>query len=221
MHAKALRILEKIDELARDAAARRQNRRLQALLAKALLVHELDREFRLRSPRYYHVKDHFPLTSYWTHAQGLPDRLADAAYMKFIGFPRFLFDNMAERLRPLLPGYDLKSVTGPGRRHTLDHKDLLAIGLRAFRVRKQDNLSIDFCLPQPRISEALAVIKPVLAEAVRAWPDAAVRMLTKDEATEIWKSLMEQHGISDELRVAFEGLTIAYSIDGCVTNGFH
>lgn len=214
MHAKALRVLEKLEKLAQEAAARSQNKRLQELLARALLVAELDKDFRLRSPRIYHVKAHFPLISYWKHIQKLPDELADAAYMKFFGFPRFVFDDMAERLRPLLPRHDLESVLGPGRRRALDHKDLLAIGLRAFRVRKQENLAVDFFLPQPRISEALAAIKPVLADAVRKWPDAAVRMLTLDEANQVWESMLQQHGISPELRLAFKGLVFAYSIDG-------
>jgi hypothetical protein len=134
--------------------------------------------------------------------------------MTFLAFPRFVFDELAERVRPYLPRHDLSRKQRYGRRRALDYKDLLAIGLRSLRVDEQWKLSIDFCLPQPRVSEALAIIKPVLAAAVREWPAAEVRMLTLEEGREIWESMLAQHGIPEQLRAAFAGLVFAYSIDG-------
>jgi hypothetical protein len=167
MHAKFLRILEKLDQHAREAAARRQHSRLRGILLRVLLLVEADKAFRLRSPRCYRIRAHFPLISYWKHSRALPDSLADSSYMMFLAFPRFVFDELAERIRPDLPRFDPALFGGRGRPNSLDYKDLLAIGLRSLRVVDQDRLSIDFCLPQPRISEALAKIRPILADAVR------------------------------------------------------
>jgi hypothetical protein len=214
MHAKALRILEGLMHAARAAFKARRLKLLRRVLLKAFILVELDREFRLRSPRFYYLKAHFPLVSYWAHARTLPSGLCNGAYMMFFNFPRFVFNELASLVRPYLPEFDPEVPRRAGRRPLLDYHDLLAIGLRSFRQADQNKLAIDFGMPQPRISEALSVIRPVLARVVREWPAAEVRMLTLQEGEAIWKSMIDQHGMSPAIRMAFKDLVFAYSIDG-------
>jgi hypothetical protein len=128
MHAKALRILESLFKDARAAYKQGRLKLLRRLLLKAFILAELDREFRLRSPRIYNVRAHFPLISYWAHARTLPKELCDGAYMMFINFPRFVFDKLASLVRPYLPEFDPDVPRRSGRRPLLDYhwQDLLA-----------------------------------------------------------------------------------------------
>ena len=100
MHAKALRILERLESQARNAAAQRQRKKLLNVLARAYVLTELDKEFRLRSPRYPLCRVHFPSVSYWTHARSLPEGVCDAAYMMLLNVPRFFFEELAKQVRP-------------------------------------------------------------------------------------------------------------------------
>jgi hypothetical protein len=213
MHALALRLLERLEAEVREAARRRRRDRVRRLLLQAQAVVMFDASFCLRSPRYYQCRVHFPTISYWSHIRALPDGVADAAYMMFINYPRFIFDDMAERLRPLLPAFDRNGVRR-GRPTLFDVHDILALYLRSWRVSEQEKLSIDFGAPQPRISEMLSIIKPVVAEAVKTWPDAAIRMLTEEEGEAMWQSLVSQHGMPPLLKEPLQGMRFAYSMDG-------
>ena len=216
MHALTVRVLESLLQRLRHASVRKQRAVIKKLLTRALLVVDLDKDFRLRSPRRYLKKHHFPDVSFWSHAKSLPDDKADDAYMAFLNLPCFAFEELAAHVRPHFPEYD-PDVVKPkgGRPSTVDFRDLTAIGLRALRVMGgQEYLGFDFQMTQPAISKALKKIRPVIAHIARTHDAAKVCLPTLDEARAMWATLIAQHGISDEVKEAFEGLVFALSCDG-------
>jgi len=178
----------------------------------------LDAKFRLRSPRHYLRKHHFPEISFWRHARSLPDGIADHAYMAFLNFPRHIFNDIAEQIRPHVPAYDPYNwYKGGGRVPKVDYVDLTALGLRALRVvGGQSRLMIDFAMPQPAVSKFHAIARPVIAYVARTWALAEIRMATPDEGRSMWETLIAQHGLPDIVRPAFEGLAFCYTLDGVV-----
>jgi hypothetical protein len=210
VHALCLRLLEKLHLQLRDAASARRRERARRIANTMCRLVELDREWHLRSPRYYLRRHHFPSMSYWKHARALPDSIADDAFMVFLNYPRFFVVELAKQVSRFLP----RANRHGGRPGVLDVMDLVAIQLRSYRVRVQNRLCIDFQLSQPTICRALELVRPALAKAVRQWAPAAIRMLTLDEATPMWDALKAQHGIPPGAAHAFEGFTFAYSVDG-------
>ena len=196
MHSFVELILERLLDKMRNAAAQRKRHLFQRLFRRFRPLIRLDKSFRLRSPRHYILRRHLHTESFWAHARSLDDEDADSPYMAFMNFPRYALEMLAEEIRPFFPTHDPENPKSRGRPSNLDYKDLLAIGLRSLRVMDgQVNLGIDFAMTQPAISRALALIRPVLAQVVREWKPAEIRMVTGEEGRAMWKTLIAQHSI--------------------------
>ena len=60
----------------------------------------------------------------------------ETAMFRFLGMPRFLFDDLAELMRPHLETYD-RSITRRGKPCTFDHKDVLGVCLRYTQLQQR------------------------------------------------------------------------------------
>ena len=120
----------------------------------------------------------------------------ETALFKFLGMPRFLFDDLAELMRPHLPTYD-PSITRRGKPCVFDYKDVLALCLRYTQLpqrRWMEQLNGEFARNVTVIARALAVGLRVLHAVLEAIPDCAVRYPFLAEAMKQWGGMMKQHG---------------------------
>lgn len=120
----------------------------------------------------------------------------ETAMFRFLGMPRFLFDDLAELMRPHLETYD-RSITRRGKPCTFDHKDVLGVCLRYTQLQQRkwmEQLMIEFGTNETVITRALSVGLRVLHMVLEDIPDCAVRYPTLKEARMQWKGMMAQHG---------------------------
>ena len=101
------------------------------------LAHQALKAPPLASPRLRYTQgDLDVLQSFWERTR---ERQKETAFFKFLGMPRFLFEQLAELIRPLLPQYD-KTIKRPGQPTKLDHIDVLAVCLRYTQLKNNDYL---------------------------------------------------------------------------------
>ena len=87
----------------------------------------------LRTPRaVWRQADTSPIPLWaWTRS-----RRREAAFLRFLGFPTFIFDEIAKRMKDKLPScYDPDTARALGGRPTrFDYIDMTAMGLRALQI---------------------------------------------------------------------------------------
>jgi hypothetical protein len=93
----------------------------------------------LRTPRaFWRQSDTTPIPLWtWTRS-----RRREAAFLRFLGFPTFLFDAIAEQMKSWLPPSYSSDIKAVGRSARFDHVDMTAIGLRALQIMSPKRLEI-------------------------------------------------------------------------------
>ena len=148
----------------------------------------------LTMPATTYVQADFAEESFWA-AIRVGGR--EAAYLRFLGVPRFLFDELAERMRGVLPASYDRAVNAPGRPFTFDYIDMTAIALRRLRIGSSKALEIacaEFARNKSTMSRALETSAGALLAVLRASPSAAVRYPTRAEAVQMIKGKEAQLG---------------------------
>ena len=94
-------------------------------------------------------------------------RRRNGAFLRFLGVPPFMFDDLLERARPHLLKYE--RVGGVGCPYFVDATDVLALALRRYQIsghRLIEALEVEFGRTNGVISRALADGVTVLHKAV-------------------------------------------------------
>lgn len=166
----------------------------------------------LRSPRFSFVTSDMLPTPFWAYLRG---NRRDGAFMRFLGVPVWVFDDLAERMRLKLPRYDRAlDSTRTGRRTGMDYIDLTAIALRRFQLPNASLqfLELDFGKVDSTLHKYVDEAKRALVAVLREWPAARVRYPTLAEAQAMYAGLTEQHG-----KPPVDMGLVCLAIDGTVT----
>ena len=99
----------------------------------------------LCSPRVRYTQADFggARVSFWAHTRSAKK---EEVWFKFLGMPRFLLMDLAEKARPLLQQYD-KEIERRGKPTALDHVDVVALAVRYTQLSSLDymeHLCIEF-----------------------------------------------------------------------------
>jgi hypothetical protein len=139
--------------------------------------------------------DDLPEESFWDWTRR---RRKDAAFIRFLGLPVFMFDKLCELCRPHVPAYldpDVPRHGGPTPR--FDYIDAVAMALRRLQIdciKQQEVLQIEFCGGSTTVSRTLSVIRPILAGVAETWHDARVEYPSLAEAKTALEGVYAQHG---------------------------
>jgi hypothetical protein len=102
----------------------------------------------------------------------------EEAFIKFLGVPLFLFDELAKRMKVHLShAYDRDIITR-GRHNIFDHVDLTAIALRRLRVacsQKLDLLCTEFGRNKSVVARSLDDSTPAFFAVLREAPSSDIR----------------------------------------------
>ena len=92
-------------------------------------------------------------------------RRRDNAFIRYLGIPTFMFDEICRLCRPYFPAYlDPEAGRRRGRPATLTYVDAVAMALRRLQLncsKLQEVLRIDFGGAAGSVSELLAIARPI------------------------------------------------------------
>ena len=175
----------------------------------------------LRSPRYYCIQADLEARSFWSHLRvNRRPGTRPGAWIRFLGLPPFIVDDLAEACRPYLARYDPDAHAGhKGRRAVLDYYDVVAVALRRLQIAGPllKFLEQDFCVTGSVLSGSGRVIEAGCEALARVLPtlnDARICYPNKTEGDAMWKGATASNRIG---KPPFEGVPIVLMMDGTTT----
>jgi hypothetical protein len=143
---------------------------------------------RLHSPRYDARAADFNFNaSAWRTIESIPGERRDGAFMKFVGLPAFLFDDLAVKFE--------RASTTLGRPTKLTERDCLALALRFMTTSgRLKDLEVDFgCVDQILQRELWPALER-LRSVLFATPDAQCRVPSKEEGYAMERAARMRYG---------------------------
>lgn len=171
----------------------------------------------LRTPPHYYKQSDFPSESLWDYMR---EDGRESAFIRFLGFSKWVFELIAERMRPFLRRFDpaaRKEDKTRGPKPLYDYIDITAMILRRYQISTDvtKRLECDFFRVDSTLGPYVAAGKEALPLALDDWHYAAVRYLTKQEADDTWEAIKVHHGpppfdessLPGPLSMTFDGTT--------------
>ena len=130
----------------------------------------------VQMPKLKYRQQDYGGVSFWSVMR---ETRRDEAFIKYLGVPLFLFDELTERMKDHLPTMYDPFIRVKGRQCIFDYVDLTALGLRRLRVacsQKIDLLCSEFGRNKSVVSRALDDATRALFVVLRQAPSAEVRL---------------------------------------------
>ena len=191
---KTVRLLALISRRCELAAARRDEEGIERYEKLLRIVMNLSYLEEVHSPRKYMLQtDYDGLVSVWTAIRA---KRRPGAFMRFLGFPPFVFDVIMKAVLELYPERDSTRWCRRGRKYRFDAADCVAIALYHYTTNGRGlQMCNVFCAGPSVMLDTLGHARRMVAAAVVTMPSARVEYPPASEMELMDAAVQLQHGV--------------------------